>query len=71
MTMRYGSDAHPAVHETVLGLNEAGLTDGRTMEAFDAMCLTSVESPAPEVVRAFRLDEKARQTIHRRLEKIN
>ena len=35
MGRKYRSDALAAVHETALGLTEAGVMDKRTMKAFD------------------------------------
>ena len=43
MGKKYRSDALAAVHETALGLTEAGVMDKRTMKAFDEMCLTPVK----------------------------
>ena len=57
MNKRYGSDALAAVHETALGLLEAGVLSRKSMKDFDAMCLTPVEPLAPEEIRAIRLRE--------------
>ena len=43
MTKRYKSEALAAVHETALGLADAGVMAKRTMRAFDELCLTPVE----------------------------
>ena len=40
MSKQYKSDALEAVHETALGLHEAGVMDKTTMKTFDEMCLT-------------------------------
>ena len=40
MSKQYKSDALEAVHETALGLHEAGVMDKTTMDTFDQMCLT-------------------------------
>ncbi|MDE0622819.1 MAG: hypothetical protein OXH83_14240 [Bryobacterales bacterium] len=48
MTKRYGSDVLASVHETALGMAEAGVMSKRTMKAFDEMCLTPVQEMAPE-----------------------
>ena len=40
-----------AVHETALGLDEAGVLDKQTMKAFDHMCLTPVVSLSPDQIR--------------------
>ena len=66
MGKRYKSDALAAVHETALGLAEAGVMDKRTMKAFDEMCLTPVEDLTPERIRRIRLREKASQAVFAR-----
>ena len=66
MAKRYGSDALAAVHETALGLREAGVMDKRTMKKFDALCLTPVEELTPEEIRRIRLREKASQAVFAR-----
>ena len=38
----YRSDVLAAVHETALGMTEAGTMSKRAMREFDEMCLTSV-----------------------------
>jgi putative transcriptional regulator len=55
-----------AVHETALGLDEAGVLDKQTMKAFDDMCLTPVESLSPDQIRNIRLKEKASQAVFAR-----
>jgi putative transcriptional regulator len=42
------------VHETALGLTEAGVMDKRTMKAFDEMCLTPVEELTAAQIRQIR-----------------
>ncbi|MGD9538286.1 MAG: helix-turn-helix domain-containing protein [Alphaproteobacteria bacterium] len=66
MAKRYGSAASAAVHETALGLREAGVMDKQTMKSFDAMCLTPVEALTPEDIRRIRLREKASQAVFAR-----
>src|SRR3990172_2763662 len=66
MGKQYRSDALAAVHETALGLHEAGAVDKRTMRAFDEMCLTPVEDLSPERIRQIRLREKASQAVFAR-----
>jgi putative transcriptional regulator len=66
MAKRYKSDALAAVHETALGLTEAGVMAKQTMKAFDAMCLTPVEELTPDEIRAIRLREKASQAVFAR-----
>lgn len=48
MAKRYGSDVLASVHETALGMAEAGAMSKRTMKAFDEMCLTRIMETAPE-----------------------
>lgn len=66
MGKQYRSRALAAVHETALGLHEAGVMDKRTMKAFDAMCLTPVAELTPEEIRRIRLREKASQAVFAR-----
>lgn len=66
MARRYKSDALAAVHETALGLHEAGVMGKRTLKAFDDMCLTPVAALAPEEIRKIRLREKASQAVFAR-----
>ena len=51
MPKQYKSEALAAVHETALGLTEAGAMTKRTMKAFDEMCLTPVEEMTAEDIR--------------------
>ena len=55
-----------SVHETALGLNEAGLLTKQTMKAFDKMCLTPVEELTPDQIRAIRIKEQASQAVFAR-----
>ena len=57
MGKQYSNEMMAAVHETALGLNEAGVLDKQTMKAFDDMCLTPVESLSPDQIRDIRLKE--------------
>ena len=66
MVRQYKSDALAAVHETAIGLHEAGVMDKRTMKAFDEMCLTPVAELSPEQIRQIRLREKASQAVFAR-----
>ena len=66
MTRQYGSDVLASVHETALGMTEAGVMSKRTMKAFDEMCLTPIEEMAPEDIRALRLRENASQAVFAR-----
>ena len=63
MGKQYSSDAPAAVHETALGLADAGVMDKRTMKAFDEMCLTPVEVLTADEIRQIRTKEKARQAV--------
>ena len=51
MRKQYKSEMLAAVHETALGLHEAGVLNKATMKTFDEMCLTSVEALTPEQIR--------------------
>ena len=66
MARGYKSEVLAAVHETALGMSEAGVMDKRTMKAFDEMCLTPVEAMTPEEIRALRLRENASQAVFAR-----
>ena len=66
MAKRYRSDALAAVHETALGLAEAGVLAKQTMRGFDEMCLTPVEDLTPEQIRDLRVREKASQAVFAR-----
>ena len=60
------SEVLAAVHETALGMLEAGVMAKRTMRAFDEMCLTSVEEMSAEEIRALRMRENASQAVFAR-----
>ena len=66
MAKQYKSDALAAVHETALGLHEAGVVGKQTMKAFDEMCLTPVQDLTPDQIRAIRLRENASQAVFAR-----
>ena len=66
MARGYKSEVLAAVHETALGMSEAGVMDKRTMKAFDEMCLTPVEAMTPEEIRALRLRENTSQAVFAR-----
>ena len=44
MARGHGSKVLASVHETALGMTEAGVMAKSTMRAFDEMCLTQVET---------------------------
>lgn len=54
MSKQYKSEALAAVHETALGLHEAGAMSKMTMKTFDEMCLTPVKELTPERIRQIR-----------------
>ena len=66
MVKQYKSDPLASVHETALGLTEAGVMAKQTMKAFDEMCFTPVEELTPEEIRDIRLREKASQAVFAR-----
>ena len=66
MAKRYRSKVLASVHETALGMTDAGVMSKLTMKAFDEMCLTPVEDMAPEDIRALRLRENASQAVFAR-----
>jgi putative transcriptional regulator len=66
MGKQYKSDALAAVHETALGLRDAGVIDKRTMKDFDESCLTPVKELTPKQIRQIRLREKASQAVFAR-----
>ena len=66
MSKQYKSDALAAVHETALGLHEAGVMDKRTLKEFDELCLTPVDELTPNEIRQIRLREKASQAVFAR-----
>lgn len=66
MAKRYRSNALAAVHETVLGLKEAGLLNKQTMATFDEICLTPVEQLRAVQIRRIRARENASQAVFER-----
>ncbi len=63
MARQYGSGVLASVHETALGMTEAGVMSKRTMKAFDEMCLTPVEDLALEKICEIRLRGNASQAV--------
>ena len=66
MASQYRSEALASVHETALGLTEAGVMTKRTMKTFDARCLTPVQDLSPAEIRTIRLREQASQAVFAR-----
>lgn len=66
MAKQYRSNPLAAVHETALGLHEAGVMDKRTMRAFDEMCLTPVTELSADQIRRIRLRTRASQAVFAR-----
>jgi len=66
MPKQYKSDTLAAVHETAMGLADAGIMAKQTMKAFDDMCLTPVEDLTADQIREIRLREKASQAVFAR-----
>jgi len=66
MGKQYRSDAFAAVHETALGLTEAGVMSRRSMKVFDEMCLTPVKELSADQIRRIRMREKASQAVFAR-----
>ena len=66
MPKQYRSKALAAVHETALGLHDAGVIDKRSLKAFDVLCLTPVKPLSPRQIRALREREQASQAVFAR-----
>lgn len=66
MAKRYRSNVLAAVHETALGLREAGVLGKKTMKEFDEICLTPVEQFSTVQIRRIRAREKASQAVFAR-----
>ena len=66
MSNQFKSEALAAVHETALGLHEAGVMNKPIMKTFDEMCLTPVEELTPEQIRQIRLREQVSQSVFAR-----
>ena len=52
-----------AVHETALGLYEAGVMDQVTMREFDIMCLPKIEKLEPQKIKAIRETAQVSQAV--------
>lgn len=56
-----------AVHETALGLHEAGVTDQVTLREFDRLCLPPVAPLKPEEIKQIRENSRVSQAVFARL----
>ena len=52
-----------AVHETALGLYEAGVMDQVTMREFDLLCLPKIEKLEPQKIKAIRKTAQVSQAV--------
>jgi len=52
-----------AVHETALGLYEAGVMDQVTMREFDLLCLPKIEKLEPQKIKAIRETAQVSQAV--------
>jgi putative transcriptional regulator len=52
-----------SVHETVRGLQRAGLVDKQTMKSFDRLCLTPVKGLTADQIQKIRKREKVSQAV--------
>ncbi len=59
----YRSEAAAAIHETAVGLHEAGVIDKQTMRQFDETCLTPIHEFTPQQIKALREREQVSQTV--------
>ena len=57
MNKKYRSEAMAAIHETMVALHDAGAIGKKTMQGFDAACLTPIRPLRPREIKAIR--EKA------------
>ena len=66
----YKSEAFAAIHETAVGMYEAGVIDKQTMRSFDHACLTPIHkfigSSLPPQIRALREREEVSQSVFAR-----
>jgi putative transcriptional regulator len=63
MAKKHRSDQLAPIHETALGLYEAGIIIPRTMREFDPLCLTPVKEFTPRAVVRLRKRAKVSQAI--------
>ena len=52
-----------AVHETAIGLYEAGVMDQVTMRDFDLLCLPKIEKLEPQKIKAIRETAQVSQAV--------
>jgi putative transcriptional regulator len=52
-----------AVHETTLGLYEAGVMDPVTIREFDLLCLPKIEKLEPQKIKAIRETAQVSQAV--------
>ena len=52
-----------AVHETAMGMFEAGIMDQITMREFDILCLPKIEKLEPQKIKAIRETAKVSQAV--------
>jgi len=56
-----------AVHETALGLHQAGAMDQVTLREFERLCLPQVEPLKPEQIKQIRENSRVSQAVFARL----
>jgi len=56
-----------AVHETALGLHQAGAMDHVTLREFERLCLPPVEPLKPEQIKQIRENSRVSQAVFARL----
>jgi putative transcriptional regulator len=61
--MSYKNNVKAAIHQTAIGLYEAGVIDKQTMRDFDASCLTAIQDFGPDEIRALREREAVSQVV--------
>lgn len=62
-TKTYKSDAFAAIHETAVGMYEAGVIDKKTMRQFDKSCLTPIHDFSGKEIRQLREREEVSQDV--------
>jgi putative transcriptional regulator len=63
MAKKHRSDQLAAIHETALGLHEAGIISPRTMQEFDYLCLTPIKKFTPRAIVRLRKRAKVSQAV--------